>query len=226
MRTCASRHHGRFVDSPCWRLPLCRYLSYEALTLKRFSTASDVWAFGVFIWEIISYAANPWEAEGIKTVDIRQAVLDGRRLSPAKHVIADAETLAPAAIKRIGESCGAGIATLFLTHTHTHKRACSARPHPDLFAESVYAQIHSMAETCWLKEPEDRPTAADLKRKISALMNEEVANLPPIRDVGKLCFDRLEQQRSSRRKIGQRGGSVIKAGRASSTKGTEHTLSE
>jgi serine/threonine protein kinase len=37
------------------RLPV-KYMSIESLTLKRFSAASDVWAFGVYLWELLRYA--------------------------------------------------------------------------------------------------------------------------------------------------------------------------
>jgi hypothetical protein len=68
-------------------------MSIEALTLKRFSTYSDVWAFGVYIWELLryrslfsiayrfSYAEVPWDAENVANTDVRQALVDGRRLA-------------------------------------------------------------------------------------------------------------------------------------------------
>ncbi len=40
------------------KLPV-KYMSIESLTLKRFSAASDVWAFGVFLWELLTYADTP-----------------------------------------------------------------------------------------------------------------------------------------------------------------------
>ena len=39
------------------RLPV-KYMSIESLTLKRFSAASDVWAYGVFLWELLRYAVK------------------------------------------------------------------------------------------------------------------------------------------------------------------------
>jgi len=53
----------------------------------------------------------------------------------------------------------------------------------------------------------------DLQKTVAALLAEEEARLPPMRDIGKLCFDKLEAHRRSRRKIGERGGSIIKGGR-------------
>ena len=36
------------------KLPV-KYMSVESLTSKRFSIASDVWAFGVYIWELMRW---------------------------------------------------------------------------------------------------------------------------------------------------------------------------
>ncbi len=42
------------MDRP-GRLPV-RYMAPECFTLKRFSQDTDVWAFGVAIWETLTYA--------------------------------------------------------------------------------------------------------------------------------------------------------------------------
>lgn len=61
------------------RLPV-KYMAAETLTSKQFSVASDVWAFGVYMWEVMSYGAIPWAKEGIANVDIKNAVNGGVRL--------------------------------------------------------------------------------------------------------------------------------------------------
>lgn len=71
------------------RLPV-KYMSIESLTLKRFSSFSDVWAFGVYMWELLSYAETPWEAERVENTEVRQALIDGKRLSCPQHIHATA----------------------------------------------------------------------------------------------------------------------------------------
>ena len=43
------------------RLPI-KWLAPEAAHYNRFSTKSDVWAFGVVMWEILSLGQRPFQA--------------------------------------------------------------------------------------------------------------------------------------------------------------------
>ena len=49
----------------------------EALLRAKFSSASDVWSYGVLLWEVYSLAANPWE--GLSPTEIRDALVNGER---------------------------------------------------------------------------------------------------------------------------------------------------
>ena len=62
------------------KLPI-RYLSPEAMDDKVFSQASDVWAFGVTMWEIMTYAETPYKAEVPKLENVKQYVRSGGRLN-------------------------------------------------------------------------------------------------------------------------------------------------
>ncbi|VDM62580.1 unnamed protein product [Angiostrongylus costaricensis] len=50
----------------------------EALRYRRFSHASDVWAFGVTLWEIFSYGEDPWI--GCRAIDVLRRLEAGERL--------------------------------------------------------------------------------------------------------------------------------------------------
>jgi serine/threonine protein kinase len=39
-----------------------RWLAPECIVYRRFTTESDVWAYGVLLWEIFSYGAVPWHS--------------------------------------------------------------------------------------------------------------------------------------------------------------------
>ncbi len=41
------------------KLPV-KYMSIETLTSKRFSLASDVWAFAVYMWEVMRSVRDKW----------------------------------------------------------------------------------------------------------------------------------------------------------------------
>ena len=60
------------------KLPI-RYISPEAFEQKTFSQASDVWAFGITMWEIMTYADTPYDVDGIEISQLRAHVLAGGR---------------------------------------------------------------------------------------------------------------------------------------------------
>lgn len=72
------------------RLPV-KYMALESLTLKRFYIASDVWSFGVYMWEVMSYGAVPWVAEKIPNTEVKSAVRKGVRIGKAKMALLDDE---------------------------------------------------------------------------------------------------------------------------------------
>jgi hypothetical protein len=81
----------------------------EALREAKFSHKSDMFAFGVVLWEILTLGQTPWGAFGVP--DFTRALAEGKRLAfpPAfKHGFDDAEIPAAAAVYAIAVRCWNG----------------------------------------------------------------------------------------------------------------------
>ncbi|KAK7899261.1 hypothetical protein WMY93_020114 [Mugilogobius chulae] len=68
-RCCLYSHGGKSVV--LWSAP-------EAIQYHRFSSASDVWSFGIVMWEVMSYGERPYWDMGHQ--DVIKAIEDGFRL--------------------------------------------------------------------------------------------------------------------------------------------------
>lgn len=42
------------------KLPIA-WCAPECINFLRFTSSSDVWAYGVFLWEVFTYGQTPWE---------------------------------------------------------------------------------------------------------------------------------------------------------------------
>jgi len=59
------------------KIPI-KWTSPEALISKKYSSKSDVWAFGVTLWEIYSFGETPYK--DMSHVDIIQKIISGEKL--------------------------------------------------------------------------------------------------------------------------------------------------
>ena len=55
-----------------------RWMSPEAVVYGKFSTAGDVWSFGIVMWEVFSFALQPYY--GISNEEVTEAIRRGRTL--------------------------------------------------------------------------------------------------------------------------------------------------
>ncbi|XP_012943280.2 tyrosine kinase receptor Cad96Ca [Aplysia californica] len=63
-------------------LPI-RWMAPESLVDGRHSTKSDVWAYGILLWEIATLGASPYP--GMAAKDVFRFVNDGRKMSKPEH---------------------------------------------------------------------------------------------------------------------------------------------
>ena len=160
------------------RLPV-KYMALESLTLKRFYVASDVWSFGVYMWEVMSCGAVPWVTERVPNTDVKRAVRKGTRLGkPKVCLVAD-------------EGHGADNST-------TGDNA------------KFWNWWYIIMLRTWKADYKERPTFPELLDQLSGRLALEEGRHPPARDVGRLCYNALENAKGADGKK-PRGGSVIRA---------------
>ncbi|KQS62185.1 focal adhesion kinase 1 isoform X2 [Drosophila erecta] len=66
-----------YHSTPTVALPI-KWMSPESINFRRFTTASDVWMFGVCIWEILMLGVKPFQ--GVKNSDVILKLENGERL--------------------------------------------------------------------------------------------------------------------------------------------------
>ncbi|XP_037530583.1 megakaryocyte-associated tyrosine-protein kinase [Nematolebias whitei] len=72
------------------KLPI-KWTAPEALKKEKFSTKSDVWSFGVLLWEIFSYGRQPYPKMSLK--DVKENVEGGYRMDAPDDCPAEVYTL-------------------------------------------------------------------------------------------------------------------------------------
>ncbi|KAM4568259.1 focal adhesion kinase 1-like isoform 9-T9 [Fundulus diaphanus] len=60
------------------KLPI-KWMAPESINFRRFTTASDVWMFGVCMWEVLMYGIKPFQ--GVKNNDVIGRIENGERLA-------------------------------------------------------------------------------------------------------------------------------------------------
>eukprot|EP00096_Caligus_rogercresseyi_P011337 TRINITY_DN4430_c0_g1_i1.p1 TRINITY_DN4430_c0_g1~~TRINITY_DN4430_c0_g1_i1.p1 ORF type:complete len:998 (-),score=345.77 TRINITY_DN4430_c0_g1_i1:144-3137(-) len=70
--------HNSYYKASRGKLPI-KWMAPESINFRRFTTASDVWMFGVCIWEILMFGVKPFQ--GIKNSEVIGMLEGGERLS-------------------------------------------------------------------------------------------------------------------------------------------------
>jgi serine/threonine protein kinase len=76
---CPLADDKEYYKSSGGRIPL-RWCAPECINFKKYSSASDVWAFAVVMWEVFACGEIPFS--GVPNVILAKEVCDGLRLGP------------------------------------------------------------------------------------------------------------------------------------------------
>ncbi|KJH51256.1 protein tyrosine kinase [Dictyocaulus viviparus] len=69
--------HDAIYTASRGKLPI-KWLAPESINFREFSMASDIWMYGVCVWEIMSWGVKPWQ--GVANADVINRVEAGERL--------------------------------------------------------------------------------------------------------------------------------------------------
>ena len=69
---------GRLMVDRESQFPI-KWTAPEAATKKEYTTKSDVWSFGILLYELITHGSNPYP--GMSNNEALQSVLNGHRMS-------------------------------------------------------------------------------------------------------------------------------------------------
>ncbi|XP_072024696.1 angiopoietin-1 receptor-like isoform X2 [Amphiura filiformis] len=81
-----SREEDVYVQASSRRVPT-RWLSIESMTKKMYSTKSDVWSFGILLWEIATFGGTPYS--DMKTSNLAYRLTDGYRMPKPENCEGD-----------------------------------------------------------------------------------------------------------------------------------------
>ncbi len=74
---------GRLLVDRESQFPI-KWTAPEAATKKEYTTKSDVWSFGILLYELITYGSSPYPT--FSDQEVLQAVLDGYRMPKVSFV--------------------------------------------------------------------------------------------------------------------------------------------
>jgi serine/threonine protein kinase len=119
-----------------------RWMPLEALREATFSHKSDVFAFGVLLWEILSMGKTPWGA--FRVQDFTSALVRGERMPCPDLLYSRAEER--------GEA---------------HVVGADAKTDGSFVTHDLVQKIYAVAVRCWAENPEKRPPFHQLEAEFA-----------------------------------------------------------
>lgn len=168
-------------------------MSPESIFDKVFTTQSDVWAYGILLWEIFSLGKWPWKARKQKTIKKRKRESAVNHVTPC-WVPSSARSfpiprhqhwrgVLPQAEER-NKDAGAWLqhfrdvrSWVFKRHTFSCVTRMSLPPFAFVQTNDkicICCYSYSIMLGCWEAEPSDRPTFSHLVETLGDLLQERV----------------------------------------------------
>lgn len=124
-----------------------KWMAVESIRDRVFSTQSDIWSFGIVLWEFFTLAETPYP--GMKAETQYQRLIEGYRMEQPKYATKDMYVF---------------IILLFL---------CGNFLKADRMIMIFFSRYNTMLQ-CWKAKPTLRPTFSDLVTDIGELLEEGV----------------------------------------------------
>jgi len=121
-----------------------KWCAPEVLTTGKFSLFSDVWAFGIVLWEIFSYGKTPYPE--FTAILAREKVLQGYRMSPQEKC--------PTIVSELMQSCWKESPIERPIFIQIYKRLSILWNDPSLKARRLYVQIPENPDLIYYNIPD------------------------------------------------------------------------
>ena len=128
-----------------------RWMPPEAVFYKKYSVKSDVWSFGVTLWEIFTLSLLPYSEIAHSDVATRKGL---KFLNPEKYICKDISKLQ--------------VSRRFLTSQRVRKGYRLNEPIYPL-NRTVNGEIFQLMKDCWNKDKYARPEFSEIKERLKCL---------------------------------------------------------
>ncbi|NXA13281.1 NTRK1 factor, partial [Sapayoa aenigma] len=123
-------------------LPI-RWMPPESILYRKFTTESDIWSFGVVLWEIFTYGKQPWYQLSNTEVS-RQGEEEGERCPGSRGIPSPSRFLQ--AIECITQG-----------RELERPRTCPS-------------EVYAIMQSCWQREPQQRQPIKEIHSRLQALV--------------------------------------------------------